>query len=66
MTDTKITVSRAFCGRRVITVGKDDRSYFAKEVSGGWDVYGPEGKFAFATKVRVIELAVYNNFKSYE
>ena len=63
---TDITVSRAFCGRRVITVGKDDRTFFAKEVGRGWDVYG-EGQFIkHVTKVRTIELVVYGYIKAYE
>ena len=62
----KITVSRAFCGRRVITVDGDDRTYSAKEVASGWTVYNKEGPFCTVRLVRDIERAVYNHIKSYE
>ena len=64
--EIKITVSRPFCGRRVITVGKDDRTYFAREVANGWDVFAGSEQIANVTKVRLIEQAVYNHFKSCE
>lgn len=62
----KVVVSRAFCGRRVITVGKDDRTYFAREFARGWDVFAGHEKIAFCTKVRQIEVAVINHFKCTE
>ena len=63
---TDITVSRAFCGRRVITVGKDDRTFFARESGRGWDVYAEGQLIKHVTKVRLIDRVVYGYIKAYE
>lgn len=66
MNTINISVSRAFCGRRVITVGKDDRTFFAKQSGRGWDVYAEGQLLTTVTKVRTIEQVVMGYIKSYE
>lgn len=63
---TKITVSRAFCGRRVITVGKDDRTYFARQFGrNGWDVFAGHERIGNTDKVRMIEFVVRNHLSQF-
>lgn len=65
----QVVVSRAFCGRRVITVKTDllmdDRTYFARQAGRGWNVFAGHERIAFCDKVRSIELAVMNHAKAY-
>jgi hypothetical protein len=61
----KIVVSREFCGRRVITVGKDERSYHARTIGGrSYSVYYKDTFIGNTDKVRAIESIVADHNKS--